>query len=116
MGCPARLSHDLPAAAGYAAEEWRQRLVAACAAHVGLWGWACHFGDLRPATLVIYDVITLCFESAPRARCSADRLGCTDRSALSAGDVLRVARESPQPGYFPHGDAAAAPVGGLADR
>jgi hypothetical protein len=38
---------------GYAAEEWRQRLAAACAAHVGL----------GPATLVIYDVTTLYFQT-----------------------------------------------------
>jgi hypothetical protein len=37
---------------GYAADEWRQRLAQACAAHVGL----------GPATLVIYDVTTLYFE------------------------------------------------------
>jgi hypothetical protein len=37
----------------YAAEEWRQRLAAACAAHVGL----------GPATLVLYDVSTLYFET-----------------------------------------------------
>jgi hypothetical protein len=37
----------------YATEEWRQRLAAACAAHVGL----------GPATLVIYDVTTLYFET-----------------------------------------------------
>ena len=41
---------------GYASDEWRQRLAAACAAHVGL----------GPATLVLYDVTTLYFESAPR--------------------------------------------------
>jgi hypothetical protein len=41
---------------GYATQEWRQRLAAACAAHVGL----------GPATLVLYDVTTLYFESAPR--------------------------------------------------
>ena len=34
---------------------------------------------------------------------------------LSAGDTLRVLRESPQPGYVPHCDAAA-PVGGVSDR
>ncbi|HET9301959.1 MAG TPA: IS1634 family transposase [Propionibacteriaceae bacterium] len=38
---------------GYASDEWRQRLAQACAAHVGL----------RPATLVIYDVTTLYFET-----------------------------------------------------
>jgi hypothetical protein len=38
---------------GYAAEEWRQRLAAACAAHVGL----------GPATLVIDDVTTLYFQT-----------------------------------------------------
>jgi hypothetical protein len=37
----------------YATQEWRQRLAAACAAHVGL----------GPATLVIYDVTTLYFET-----------------------------------------------------
>jgi hypothetical protein len=37
----------------YATEEWRQRLAAACAAHVGL----------GPATLVLYDVTTLYFET-----------------------------------------------------
>jgi len=37
----------------YATDEWRQRLAAACAAHVGL----------GPATLVIYDVTTLYFET-----------------------------------------------------
>ena len=41
---------------GYASEGWRQRLARACAAHVGL----------GPATLVLYDVTTLYFESAPR--------------------------------------------------
>ncbi len=38
---------------GYAAPAWRQRLAAACAAHVGL----------GPATLVLYDVSTLYFET-----------------------------------------------------
>jgi hypothetical protein len=38
---------------GYASDEWRQRLAQACAAHVGL----------GPATLVIYDVTTLYFET-----------------------------------------------------
>lgn len=38
---------------GYASEEWRQRLAQACAAQVGL----------GPATLVIYDVTTLYFET-----------------------------------------------------
>jgi hypothetical protein len=37
----------------YATEQWRQRLAAACAAHVGL----------GPATLVLYDVTTLYFET-----------------------------------------------------
>ena len=37
----------------YATAQWRQRLAAACAAHVGL----------GPATLVIYDVTTLYFET-----------------------------------------------------
>jgi Transposase DDE domain len=37
----------------YATQQWRQRLAAACAAHVGL----------GPATLVIYDVTTLYFET-----------------------------------------------------
>jgi hypothetical protein len=37
----------------YATEEWRQRLAAACAAQVGL----------GPATLVLYDVTTLYFET-----------------------------------------------------
>ena len=37
----------------YATEEWRQQLARACAAHVGL----------GPATLVIYDVTTLYFET-----------------------------------------------------
>jgi hypothetical protein len=37
----------------YATDQWRQRLAAACAAHVGL----------GPATLVIYDVTTLYFET-----------------------------------------------------
>jgi Transposase DDE domain len=37
----------------YATDEWRQRLAAACAAHVGV----------GPATLVIYDVTTLYFET-----------------------------------------------------
>jgi hypothetical protein len=37
----------------YATDEWRRRLAAACAAHVGL----------GPATLVIYDVTTLYFET-----------------------------------------------------
>jgi Transposase DDE domain len=37
---------------GYATDEWRQRLAAACAAHVGL----------GPATLVLYDVTTLYFQ------------------------------------------------------
>ena len=37
----------------YATDEWRQRLAAACAAHVGL----------GPATLVLYDVTTLYFET-----------------------------------------------------
>jgi hypothetical protein len=37
----------------YASDEWRQRLAQACAAHVGL----------GPATLVIYDVTTLYFET-----------------------------------------------------
>jgi hypothetical protein len=40
----------------YATPEWRQALAAACADHVGL----------GPATLVLYDVTTLYFESAPR--------------------------------------------------
>ena len=40
----------------YATQQWRQQLAAACAAHVGL----------GPATLVLYDVTTLYFESAPR--------------------------------------------------
>ena len=38
---------------GYASDEWRQRLAQACAAHVGL----------GPATLVLYDVTTLYFET-----------------------------------------------------
>ena len=38
---------------GYARAEWRQRLAPACAAHVGL----------GPATLVLYDVTTLYFET-----------------------------------------------------
>jgi hypothetical protein len=38
---------------GFAGDEWRQRLAQACAAHVGL----------GPATLVIYDVTTLYFET-----------------------------------------------------
>ena len=38
---------------GYATDEWRQRLARACAAHVGL----------GPATLVLYDVTTLYFET-----------------------------------------------------
>ena len=38
---------------GYATEQWRQRLAAACADHVGL----------GPATLVLYDVTTLYFET-----------------------------------------------------
>jgi hypothetical protein len=37
----------------YATQQWRQRLAGACAAHVGL----------GPATLVIYDVTTLYFET-----------------------------------------------------
>jgi Transposase DDE domain len=37
----------------YATDQWRQRLAAACAAHVGL----------GPATLVLYDVTTLYFET-----------------------------------------------------
>jgi hypothetical protein len=37
----------------YASEQWRQRLARACAAHVGL----------GPATLVLYDVTTLYFET-----------------------------------------------------
>jgi hypothetical protein len=41
---------------GYATDEWRQQLARACAAHVGL----------GPATLVLYDVTTLYFDSAPR--------------------------------------------------
>ena len=39
--------------AGYATDEWRQQLAVACAAHVGL----------GPATLVLYDVTTLYFET-----------------------------------------------------
>ena len=38
---------------GYASEVWRQQLASACAAHVGL----------GPATLVLYDVSTLYFET-----------------------------------------------------
>ena len=38
---------------GYATDEWRQQLARACAAHVGL----------GPATLVLYDVTTLYFET-----------------------------------------------------
>jgi transposase len=38
---------------GYAADQWRQQLERACAAHVGL----------GPATLVLYDVTTLYFET-----------------------------------------------------
>jgi hypothetical protein len=38
---------------GYASDEWRQLLAQACAAHVGL----------GPATLVLYDVTTLYFET-----------------------------------------------------
>ena len=45
-----------PAAARYAAEEWRQRLAAARAAPVGL----------GPGTLVIYDVTTTHPEAIPR--------------------------------------------------
>ena len=37
---------------GYATDQWRQRLAASCAAHVGL----------GPATLLLYDVTTLYFE------------------------------------------------------
>jgi hypothetical protein len=37
----------------YATEQWRQRLAGACAAHIGL----------GPATLVVYDVTTLHFET-----------------------------------------------------
>jgi hypothetical protein len=44
------LKRRLPA---YAEEEWRQRLSAACAAHAGL----------GPASLVLYDVSTLYFET-----------------------------------------------------
>jgi hypothetical protein len=40
----------------YATAQWRDALAAACAAHVGL----------GPATLVLYDLTTLHFESAPR--------------------------------------------------
>jgi hypothetical protein len=40
----------------YATPQWRDALASACAAHVGL----------GPATLVLYDVTTLYFESAPR--------------------------------------------------
>ena len=48
------VSDDQPAAAGLCDRpEWRQRLAAACAAHVGL----------GPATLVLYDVTTLYFET-----------------------------------------------------
>jgi hypothetical protein len=38
---------------GYATDQWRQQLAAACATHVGL----------GPATLVLYDVTTLYFET-----------------------------------------------------
>jgi Transposase DDE domain len=38
---------------GYATDQWRRQLAAACAAHVGL----------GPATLVLYDVTTLYFET-----------------------------------------------------
>jgi hypothetical protein len=41
---------------GYATDRWRQQLAATCAAHVGL----------GPATLVLYGLTTLYFESAPR--------------------------------------------------
>jgi hypothetical protein len=40
----------------FATAQWRQQLAETCAAHVGL----------GPATLVLYDVTTLYFESAPR--------------------------------------------------
>jgi hypothetical protein len=46
----ATINRRLP---GYATDEWRQRLARACAAHVGL----------GPATLVLYDVTTLYFET-----------------------------------------------------
>jgi len=46
----ATVRRRLPA---YAQEEWRQRLSAACAAHAGL----------GPASLVLYDVSTLYFET-----------------------------------------------------
>ena len=46
----ATVKRRLPA---YAQEEWRQRLSAACAAHAGL----------GPASLVLYDVSTLYFET-----------------------------------------------------
>jgi hypothetical protein len=46
----ATINRRLP---GYATNEWRQRLAGACAEHVGL----------GPATLVLYDVTTLYFET-----------------------------------------------------
>ena len=56
----ATVKRRLPA---YAEEAWRQRLSAACAAHA----------RLGPASLVLYDVSTLYFETAPRATGSANR-------------------------------------------
>ncbi len=47
---PRPLTRRLP---GYAQESWRQQISAACAAHAGL----------GPASLVLYDVSTLYFET-----------------------------------------------------
>jgi hypothetical protein len=58
--------------------------------------------------------------AASRPPCGHAQVGlrreATHVLRLSAGDALRVLSKSPQPGYVPHCDAAAAPVGGLADR
>ena len=87
----------------YAQTEWRQQLAAACAAHVGL----------GPATLVLYDVTTLYFETdqgdgfrepgfskerrlEPQitvgllTRCAFSRRSSPRRSSQSAADHRRV--------------------------
>ena len=84
----------------YAKEAWRQQLSAACAAHAGL----------GPASLVLYDVSTLYFETdagrrVPRAGFSKERrlepqitIGLlTDAGRVPADGVARSRATGPRP-------------------
>lgn len=62
----------------FATDQWRERLAALCAAQAGV----------GPASLVLYDVSTLYFETEP---VTGPRTGLLERAAVGAADHRRAA-------------------------